>query len=112
MAKKAAPDIPFRIQVPADGAHVPAGDITVTGSGSPANTLVTGILTETTTGATIQPDPVSDEVGDLLVNGWRLTFLDVPVGDYVLAVQQLDLPNGADAVSITVDPAVAVITID
>ena len=59
-------------------------------------------MTELESGATILCD--SNVTIDTLGNWQNLTFSDVPPGDYVLAVNELDPDTGADAVSITVSP--------
>jgi hypothetical protein len=99
--------VPFRIQIPSNDGHVPAGNLIASGSGEPDGSAVIGILTETTTGVTIQ----SNSTIGAPPSTWNLGFQNVPAGSYVLAAQQIDPLTGADAINITVDSVVPPIVI-
>jgi hypothetical protein len=103
---KTTPDS-VHIDSPADGGSV-SSSFTASGSGNPDGASVTGILTDTVTGATIQCNPAT---ATIVLGTWNLNFEDVPAGTYVLAVNETDPNTGADAVNITVT-AVVSLTID
>jgi hypothetical protein len=92
------------IDTPSDGSPV-SSTFSASGSGSPDGATVTGILTDTATGATIQSNPASAQITQ---GTWNLSFQNVPAGSYVLAVNETDPNNGADAVNITVNSVVGV----
>ncbi|SRR6266496_2884122 len=96
-----------------DPTTFPTPNFTVSGTANPTNATVSGILTDTTSGATFASDPPS--VLCTGTNGdWTLDFQGIPPGSYILGVNEQPPAEGADAknvvvtspVSLTIDPIV------
>lgn len=84
-----------------DPATFPSPNFDVSGTAVPTNATVSGILTHTTTGATIPANPAS-----VLCTGsngdWILHFENVPPGAYILGVNEQLPDEGADAKNVNV----------
>ena len=108
MAKAARPPRPRDVG-PNDFVQINLADPTtfatptfaVGGTSDPSNAMVSGILTHTTTGATIPSIPAS--VPCIGPNGdWILQFQNVPPGAYILGVNHQLPDEGADARNVIV----------
>jgi hypothetical protein len=102
MAKKSNSRSPGQvtIQYPLHDANQVPATFSATGTGSPDNTCVTGVLSDGNDPPnTFQSNPAFSPIQ---LGSWTLNFQNIPLGAYTLGVQQAGDNGGADAITITI----------